>query len=103
MELGGSDPFIVRADADIDLAVELLYKSRIPNAGQICFSAKRIIIHESVYEKLMNKLVSKLDTLEIGDPMDEKNNMGPLARQDIIDLLIKQIQFIESSKSGRIA
>lgn len=47
MELGGSDPFIVMADGDIELAVELMIKSRMSNCGQICFSSKRILIHES--------------------------------------------------------
>lgn len=106
MELGGSDPFIVRHDADVDLAVELLIKSRIPNAGQICFSAKRMIVHESLYDSLKIKLIGKLNDLmddnKIGNPMDENVIMGPLAREDILDLLERQIQLIQDTKSGNI-
>mmetsp|Transcript_54992 Transcript_54992/g.46371 ORF Transcript_54992/g.46371 Transcript_54992/m.46371 type:complete len:183 (+) Transcript_54992:270-818(+) len=102
MELGGSDPFIVREDADVDFAIELLLKSRIPNAGQICMSAKRMIIHENLYDSLKSKLISSLQQLEIGDPMNENIRMGPLARKDILDLLIQQIKDIEDSSSGKV-
>lgn len=106
MELGGSDPFIVRHDADVDLAVELLIKSRIPNAGQICFSAKRMIVHASLYDTLLSKLILRLEALKneqkIGDPMDDNVMMGPLARQDILELLESQVQLIQDSGCGQI-
>lgn len=84
MELGGNDPFIVLENADIDLAVEIAVKSRIANAGQVCIAAKRFIINEDVYDKFREKLIVKVKSLKIGDPMDAATQLGPLARSDLL-------------------
>mmetsp|Transcript_15355 Transcript_15355/g.33613 ORF Transcript_15355/g.33613 Transcript_15355/m.33613 type:complete len:119 (-) Transcript_15355:440-796(-) len=87
MELGGSDPFLVLKDADVDHAVNLLVASRMTNCGQICFSAKRIIVHSSVYDQVLTKLKQRITTLKMGDPLDESSTMSPLcsrkAQQDL--------------------
>lgn len=95
MELGGSDPFIVMEDGDVDLAVDLLFKARMSNCGQICFSPKRIIVHESIYNQVINKLKNKLEQLVIGDPMDPKVTLGPLARKDVMTNLLDQFERCE--------
>ena len=91
LELGGSDPFLVMADADIKLAVDLALKSRLTNAGQVCFSAKRFLVNEKVYEDFKGELIDRLDKVVAGDPMDPKTQLGPLARLDLIEKLGGQI------------
>ncbi len=70
MELGGNDPYIVLADADLDLAVDNAVKSRTVNAGQVCFSPKRFIIAREVYDKFKTKLIEKLNALKYGNPKE---------------------------------
>jgi succinate-semialdehyde dehydrogenase/glutarate-semialdehyde dehydrogenase len=70
-ELGGNDPFIVLKEADVDLAVEKAYVSRMATNGQACINAKRFIINETRYDEFKEKLLNKIDaTSVIGDPMD---------------------------------
>ena len=79
-ELGGSDPFVVLKDANLERAVDAAYASRMLNAGQVCISAKRFIITAPVYDEFRDRLLDKIDsTLKIGDPMDPEVNCGPLA------------------------
>ena len=80
-ELGGSDPFIVLDDADLNLAVEKGYVGRMVNSAQACINAKRFIIHDSIYDKFRDGLIEKIkSTAKLGDPMDSENvNVGPLA------------------------
>ncbi len=91
MELGGQDPFIVLQDADINLAIELGFKLRISNAGQVCIAAKRFIVHESLYEEFINGILNNIKSLKIGDPSNPETTMGPLARKDIQDKYLLQI------------
>jgi len=100
LELGGSDPFIIMEDANIDYAIELLISSRLTNCGQICFSAKRIIVHENVYEEIKSKLLNRLKNINIGDPFDEKVELGPIAREDLLLNLLNQIE--RSKKHGNL-
>lgn len=91
LELGGNDPFIVLADADIDLAVSNAIKTRLNNNGQVCNAAKRFIIHKSVFEQFANKLEAKVKAMRLGDPTDPKTEIGPLARDDLTAILWDQV------------
>lgn len=92
LELGGSDPSIVFADANIDEAVEVLAVSRIINAGQSCIAAKRLIVMEEVYDEFVEKLHSRLAALKMGDPMESSTQVGPIARDDLRQALHRQVQ-----------
>lgn len=79
-ELGGSDPFIVLDDADMELAVSKAITGRLGTNGQACTNSKRFIIHEAVYDEFANRLKVKLDEyIKFGDPLDEKTTIGPLS------------------------
>lgn len=92
LELGGSDPSLVFADADIDAAVDALVISRIINAGQSCIAAKRLIVMDSVYDEFVEKLAAKLAELKMGDPAETTTQVGPIARSDLRDGLHRQVQ-----------
>ncbi|TGD71828.1 NAD-dependent succinate-semialdehyde dehydrogenase [Mangrovimicrobium sediminis] len=92
LELGGSDPAIVLADADLDAAVDTVSLSRIINAGQSCIAAKRLIVEAPVYDAFVEKLHARLAALKVGDPRDESNQVGPIARPDLRDNLHRQVQ-----------
>jgi succinate-semialdehyde dehydrogenase/glutarate-semialdehyde dehydrogenase len=91
LELGGSDPFIVLADADVDLAVEYAVKSRFQNNGQSCIAAKRFIVEQPVYERFLRHFAQQAAQQRVGDPLDEQTQIGPLARRDLRDNLHRQI------------
>ena len=78
LELGGNNAFIVLDDADIDLAVDAAVFSRFTHQGQICMSANRVLVHDSVLEEFQNKYVSKVRSLSVGDPADASTIVGPL-------------------------
>lgn len=92
MELGGSDPFIVLEDADVEEAAKLGVKSRMNNAGQTCIAAKRFIVHESIAATFKSALDKNIDQLKIGDPTQKDINMGTMARPDLRDELEKQVK-----------
>ncbi len=98
MELGGSDPFIVMPSADLDDAVQKAVLGRIQNNGQSCIAAKRFIIHTAVYENFREALKEKFEALKVGDPMDEKTDIGPLAMANTRDFLEHQVN--DSLKKG---
>ncbi len=98
LELGGSDPSIVLADADLDKAAEVLTLSRIINAGQSCIAAKRLIIEEPVYDAFTEKMQARLAALKVGDPADPATDIGPIARADLRDELHRQVS--ETVKAG---
>ena len=91
LELGGSDPYIVLADADLELAAEICAKARLVNGGQSCISAKRIIVVEAVREAFTAQFVARLATRNMGDPTAEGTDYGPLARADLRDELHAQV------------
>ncbi len=91
LELGGSDPFIVLADADLDRAVQAAVQSRYLNTGQVCIAAKRLILEAPVAEEFTRKFVEAAAKLVSGDPMDEKTFLGPMARQDLRDSIHQQV------------
>jgi succinate-semialdehyde dehydrogenase / glutarate-semialdehyde dehydrogenase len=98
VELGGSDPFIVMPTADLEQAVSTAVTARMINNGQSCIAAKRFIIHERIYERFLDKFVDAVEAVRVGDPMDEKTQLGPLATASIRDDLDKQVK--ESVAAG---
>lgn len=92
LELGGADPFIVLADADLDAAVASAVAGRYQNTGQVCMAAKRFIIEESIAEAFETRFSAAVQALKIGDPMQEETYIGPMARYDLRDELDRQVQ-----------
>jgi succinate-semialdehyde dehydrogenase/glutarate-semialdehyde dehydrogenase len=92
MELGGSDPFVVMPSADMEQAVSTAVTARMINNGQSCIAAKRFIIHEKIYDEFLKRFVAGVSAIRVGDPMDEKTQLGPLATGAIRDGLDKQVK-----------
>ena len=91
MELGGSDAFVVLSDADLDTAVNLAWRVRIYNAGQVCTSAKRFIVADNLYDKFLEKLKDAFSQLKPGDPMDPETTIAPMNSQRAKEKLQGQI------------
>jgi len=91
LELGGSDPYVVLADADLDQAVEACVAGRLINGGQSCIAAKRFIVEAPVVDAFTERMVAKMQAVSFGDPMDEKTVLGPMARHDLRDELHGQV------------
>ena len=91
LELGGSDPFIVLRDADIASAATVACRARNQNNGQSCIAAKRFIVEEPVADDFEDRLAKAVGALKIGNPMDRGNQVGPLARADLVDELERQV------------
>ena len=98
LELGGSDPFIVMPSANLEEAVATAVKARISNNGQSCIAAKRFIIAEPIAEEFQRKFVAAMAALKVGDPFDEKTELGPLATRSGVEDLDQSVQ--TSVKSG---
>lgn len=92
LELGGSDAFIVLADANIDQAVKAAVEARFQNAGQVCLAAKRFIVEQPIAEEFTRKFVAAVKQLKVGNPLDNANNVGPMARGDLREELDGQVQ-----------
>jgi len=92
MELGGSDPFIVFPDADIDGAVKAAVFSRFQNGGQSCIAAKRIIVHKEIYSEFRDKFVSAVKALRTGDPSDPLTDVGPMLNVSAAEELERQLK-----------
>ncbi len=92
VELGGSDPFVVMPSADLESAVSTAVTARMINNGQSCIAAKRFIIHEKIYDEFLRLFVARVAAVRIGDPMDEKTELGPQATAAIRDQLDQQVQ-----------
>jgi succinate-semialdehyde dehydrogenase/glutarate-semialdehyde dehydrogenase len=91
LELGGSDPFVVLADADLAAAVDACVKSRFGNAGQSCVAGKRIILAEAIAAEFVGALVDRVRHMWVGDPMSEDTEIGPVARADLLAALERQV------------
>jgi succinate-semialdehyde dehydrogenase/glutarate-semialdehyde dehydrogenase len=91
LELGGSDPFIVLADADVSRAAQVAAQSRLLNNGQSCIAAKRFIVADPVYDEFVDRFVGQMAAAVVGDPMDRQVTVGPLARQDLRNQLADQV------------
>ena len=92
LELGGSDPFIVMPSADLDTAVNTAVQARVQNNGQSCIAAKRFIVAEPIADDFEKKFVAKMESLKVGDPFDEKTDVGPLATPDGVKDLDAEVQ-----------
>lgn len=92
LELGGSDPFIVLADANLEAAANTAAKARNINSGQSCIAAKRFIVVENVAQEFEERFCSAVAALHVGDPMDRATQIGPLARGDLRDALHSQVE-----------
>ncbi|MEC7808037.1 uncharacterized protein METZ01_LOCUS41301 [marine metagenome] len=92
LELGGSDPSVILADANIDAAVASCRLARTINSGQSCVAAKRFVVVEPVREEFEAKLVSAMEATVMGDPLNPASDIGPLAREDLRDTLHNQVQ-----------
>ncbi|WP_394804401.1 NAD-dependent succinate-semialdehyde dehydrogenase [Portibacter lacus] len=97
LELGGSDPYIVLEDADIEWAAEQCKTSRLLNTGQSCIGAKRFVVVDEVYDEFLEKFKEKMALASVGDPMDDVD-MGPMARIDLRDEVHDQVE--RSVKKG---
>jgi succinate-semialdehyde dehydrogenase/glutarate-semialdehyde dehydrogenase len=91
LELGGSDPYIIMADANMDKAVEIAVRGRLVNTGQSCIAAKRFVVDKKVKKEFEHRLTEEMKKVTFGNPMDENNRMGPMARHDLRDELHKQV------------
>lgn len=91
LELGGSNAFIVCADADMEKAVPIAVTARMQNTGQSCIAAKRFLVHTSVYDNFLDEFKKQVEALKAGDPMDNKTDVGPLARVDLAEEIEKQV------------
>jgi succinate-semialdehyde dehydrogenase/glutarate-semialdehyde dehydrogenase len=91
LELGGSDAFIVLADADLDAAVAAGVRARFSNCGQVCLAAKRFLLESPIAEEFSHRFVAATAALRIGDPLDRSTQIGPLAREDLRTQLQQQV------------
>jgi succinate-semialdehyde dehydrogenase / glutarate-semialdehyde dehydrogenase len=98
LELGGSDPYLVLDDANLETASTICASARLVNCGQSCIAAKRFIVVQSVKEDFEKKLVQRMSAAKLGDPLQEDTDIGPLARPDLRDNLHKQV--LNSIKMG---
>ena len=92
LELGGSDPFLVCADADLDRAAAVGCTARIQNNGPSCIAAKRFIVERPVLQDFTDRLVDEVDALTVGDPMDAATDLGPMARDDLRKTVHNQVE-----------
>jgi aldehyde dehydrogenase (NAD+) len=92
MELGGNNALIVCPSADLDMAAQSIFFGAVGTAGQRCTSTRRVIMHESVTDKVRKKLLAAYKTVPIGNPLDKKTLMGPLIDQNAVDLVQHSIQ-----------
>ena len=92
LELGGSDPFIVLADADLEAAAAWAVRSRFQNAGQSCIASKRIIVDQQIADEFTERLLGHVGRLQVGDPTAPGVTTGPLARGDLRDALDRQVR-----------
>jgi len=91
-ELGGSAPGIVFKDANLDVAIEAIYSNRFTNCGQMCDALKRLIVHESIFGEVVERLKKKLETVKIGDPENKATDIGPLVSKEQLKLLEEQVK-----------
>lgn len=92
LELGGSDPYIILEDADIALAAKICTQGRLANAGQVCIAPKRLIIVDAVYDAFRATVLEHAKAYIAGDPLKEETVLGPMAREDLRDLVTKQVR-----------
>lgn len=92
LELGGSDPYLVLEDADLEQAADACIASRLNNCGQVCISAKRIIVIHSIFDRFQQLIEERMKRFIMGNPLDEKTTLGPMARKDLRETLHQQVK-----------
>jgi aldehyde dehydrogenase (NAD+) len=95
LELGGNNGIIITPDADLKMAIPAVVFGAVGTCGQRCTSTRRLIIHESVYDKVKDSLIKAYKSLKIGDPLDEKNHVGPLIDKDAVELFSNALKEIK--------
>ncbi len=101
LELGGSDPFIVLDDCDLEWTISQAIASRFGNCGQVCIAAKRFILVDSIADEFVEAFKAAVEGIKPGDPLDEASQMGPMARLDLRDELHQQVE--DTIKAGAVA
>ncbi|MFC5624498.1 L-piperidine-6-carboxylate dehydrogenase [Algoriphagus winogradskyi] len=101
LELGGNNAIIITANADMDMAIRGALFGAVGTAGQRCTSTRRLIIHENVYEEVKSRLASAYSKLVIGNPLDEKNHVGPLIDKDAVNMYLAAIEKVEK-EGGKV-
>ena len=92
LELGGSDPYLILDDADVEKAAEICVTSRLINSGQSCVAAKRLIAVEDIYDEFIEAVFHMMNEKKVGDPFNSATDIGPMAREDLRDELHDQVQ-----------
>jgi len=100
LELGGSDAFIVLADADLERTAVQALRARFQNNGETCIAAKRFIVEDTVADDFVARLRRGIEGMQVGDPMDEGTDLGPLAREDLLEHLHAQV--LRSIEGGAV-
>jgi succinate-semialdehyde dehydrogenase/glutarate-semialdehyde dehydrogenase len=101
LELGGSDPYVILKDADLDLAVDTCVTSRLINGGQSCIAAKRFIVVDEIRNQFEEMFVAKMKSKKMGNPLEEGIDLGPQARIDLRNALHRQV-VISVEKGARL-
>lgn len=92
LELGGSDPYVILEDADVEKAAETCVTSRLINSGQSCIAAKRFIVVEDIYDDFLDEVTKLMKEKKVGNPFAEDTDIGPMARFDLRDELHEQVE-----------
>lgn len=92
LELGGSDPFVVLEDCEFEYTVEQAVRTRTLNSGQSCIAGKRFVVEDGIYERFVDAFEERLADLEMGDPLEESTDVGPIAREDLRETLHRQVR-----------
>ena len=101
LELGGNNGIIITPDADLKMAIPAIVFGAVGTCGQRCTSTRRLIIHESIYEKVKESLINAYKSLKIGDPLNDKNHVGPLIDKDAVAMFSKALEEIKK-EGGKI-
>ena len=101
LELGGNNAIIISKDADLEMTIVGALFGAVGTCGQRCTSTRRLIIHESVYDEVKNKLASAYGQLKIGNPLDENNHVGPLIDKDAVNMYLDAIEQIKA-EGGKV-
>jgi len=103
LELGGNNAVIVSDKADMDIALRSIYFGAVGTSGQRCTSTRRVILHESIYDAFVTRLKALYAATTIGDPLDEKNVMGPLVDREAVDVMMQALATAEAQGAGILA
>ena len=101
LELGGSDPFVVLRDADLEASATVAAQARCINSGQSCIAAKRFIVEAPVYDTFLERFAKSMEKLKVGDPLNEATEVGPIARGDLREELHRQVE-LSAAKGARV-